>query len=423
MEKKRIVILGAGISGLATAYFLSKYPQYEITIIDKKSKPGGWIDTDTSSGFLFENGPRTFRTSFCPHILQLAEELGLKEECIYSDERAKGKYLWIDGKLRSMPIVTLGFIKGFINEWRIPPKYEDETMWEFACRRFNAEVAQLLFDPWAIGIHAGDVHQLSARACLKNFKEWEDKYGNLTKGYFKSSKKREPFLFTFKSGMQSLIEALVKNLSAEICLDEEVKNLEFHSDNVKIETTKKRNEADNLVAAMPVHVFGKWLAPELLSIRSNGTTVVNLAYRKDVLKKKGFGYLVSSKEKDEVLGVVFNSNIFPQQSMHKEETRLTVKLRRSNLLEQEAISISLTALKKHLNIDRSPDFASVVRVENAFPQFEVGHLDRMVAFEERMEREYPRLRVAGNFLYGVGVNDCIARARSVSTSFLSAVAS
>lgn len=423
MTKKHIVILGAGISGLTAAYSLAKNPEYEITVIDKKKKAGGWVDTDLSSGFLFENGPRTFRTAYCPQILQLAEELGLQEEIIYSDPKAKGKYLWMDGKLRNMPSLTLGFVKGLIKEWRVQPKYEDETIWEFACRRFNEEVADLIFDPMAIGIHAGDMRRLSAKACLKGFKEWEEKFGSLTKGYFKSPKKTGPFLFTFKKGVQTLIEALLKNICGKLCLDEEVKNLEFFEDRVRIQTSKQTVEADFVVSAVPVHVLGKWLAPELLSIRSTGTTVVNFGYKQEVLRKRGFGYIVSSKEKDEVLGVVFNSNIFPQHNVGEKETRLTVKLRRTDLLEQEAIAISEAALKKHLNIDVAPDFASVIVVENAFPQFEVGHLDKMAAFEQRMEKEYPRLRVAGNFLYGVGVNDCIARAKSVAESFFSAVAS
>lgn len=420
MEKKRILILGAGISGMSAAHFLSKSPDLEITVIEKQNRLGGWIDTDFSSGFLFENGPRTFRTSTSAELLNLADDLRLKEECIFSNPDAKGRYLWTKGKLKSLPVWSKDFFKGLVNEWRVPPKKEDETVWDFACRRFNPEVAELFFDPWVIGIYAGDIHRLSARACFPAFKRWEDTYGCLTKGFFRQKRKKGPFLFTFQRGVSSLIDALAERFSGKICLEEEVQAIEFDAEGVRVKTSKNVHAADYVFSALPCQILGKYVASELSQMRMTGTTVVNLGYAKEVLKKKGFGYLVSSFLNDEVLGCVFNSNIFPQHNMHKKEARLTVKLRRTNLLEQEAIEIALEALRNHLGIDCSPDFAKVIKIENAFPQFDIGHLERIAAFEKKVAEELPRLKVLGNFFYGAGVNDCVARARSVSESFLSA---
>lgn len=147
--------------------------------------------------------------------------------------------------------------------------------------------------------------------------------------------------------------------------------------------------------------------------------MVNLGYPENVLTRKGFGYIVSSKENDEMLGVVFNSNAFPQHSRHEKETRLTAKLKRTDLSENEAVSIAISSIKKHLGIETPPQIATVIKARNAFPQMQVGYKDWMESVEKQIEKNHPRLKIVGNYLRGVGVNDCIATAKSVAESFLS----
>jgi len=190
-----------------------------------------------------------------------------------------------------------------------------------------------------------------------------------------------------------------------------------------VKTSKGVYEADYLFSALPAPVIGKLLIPELAYLPMKGTTIVSLGYRKNVLKKKGFGYLVSSKEKEDVLGVVFDSNVFPQYNKLSDETRLTVKLKSPNISDSEARFLALKGVSKHLEINAAPDVSMVVHASHVFPQFLVGHHSRMQALEAALALRYPNLKLVGNYLYGVGVNDCIARARSVAESFLSATAS
>jgi oxygen-dependent protoporphyrinogen oxidase len=426
MEKKRIVILGAGVSGLALAYYLSKHSdQYEITILEKHTRPGGWADTNTSNGYFFENGPRTFLASKSPALLSLIEEIGLEHEMIESDKKARGRWLWIDGVLRKVPIWSFPFFKSLLTEWRVPPSLEsDESVWDFACRRFNETVAHHVFDPMCIGIHAGDIRELSIRSCFPTFKHWEDKYGSVTKGFFKAPRYKGPYLIALQKGVGSLVARLVEKVRGKILYGQEVRKLSFSDRGVEVQTQRGVFQADECFSALPCHVLGELLKmPELLNIKLNGTTVVNLGYPQEVLNRKGFGYIVSSKENDEMLGVVFNSNAFPQQSRREKETRLTAKLRRTDLSEAEAIEIALFSIKKHLGIVASPEVTAVVRTAKAFPQMQVGYKNWIESVEKRIEGNYPRLKIAGNYLRGVGVNDCIATAKSVVDNFLSAVPS
>lgn len=61
-----IAILGGGITGLATAYFLTKQlPDAKVTIYEASDHLGGWLRTKRvmvgNGTILFEQGPRTLR--------------------------------------------------------------------------------------------------------------------------------------------------------------------------------------------------------------------------------------------------------------------------------------------------------------------------------------------------------------------------
>lgn len=61
-----IAVLGGGISGLATAYFLTReHPTAKITVYERQPRVGGWLHStrkDVKDGsVLFEAGPRTLR--------------------------------------------------------------------------------------------------------------------------------------------------------------------------------------------------------------------------------------------------------------------------------------------------------------------------------------------------------------------------
>ena len=65
-DKRHVAILGGGITGLTSAYFLSKiYPKTEVVIYEAGPRIGGWLSSKTvpvdDGHVLFEAGPRTLR--------------------------------------------------------------------------------------------------------------------------------------------------------------------------------------------------------------------------------------------------------------------------------------------------------------------------------------------------------------------------
>lgn len=68
MQHPEFAILGGGVTGLSTAYYLLRYlPQAKITIYEAGQKLGGWLRStkvDVGDGeIIFEQGPRTLRSS------------------------------------------------------------------------------------------------------------------------------------------------------------------------------------------------------------------------------------------------------------------------------------------------------------------------------------------------------------------------
>lgn len=422
MSKKRIIVLGGGISGLTLAYDLAK--RFEVRLIEKEERLGGWVGSDMSTGFFFEKGPRVFRGSRCAPLLKLVEEIGLLQELVESSREGRDRYVWAEGKLRKMPQLSWRLLKGVIRELWVPAAQNvDESVWDFACRRFNVSVAKQVFDPLVVGIYGGNAKELSVRSCFSLYKRMEEQHGSVVRGLLRQKRFEGPYMFGFQRGVQSVIQRLQERSAVCFHLGEEVLGVLKKGEGYVVKTSLGEYEADDLFSALPAHVVGKFLAPELAHLPMEGTTIVNLGYKKRVLNKQGFGYLVASHEKEDVLGVVFDSCVFPQYNRWPEETRLTVKLRKDTFSDDEARSLALKGIAKHLRIRALPDVSMVTRAPQVFPQFLVGHHARMEALEQELKIRHPRLKLVGNYLYGVGVSDCIERARSVAENFLKEVAS
>ncbi len=390
----RILILGGGISGLSAAWFLKKKdPGAKITLLEKTDRLGGWIRTDRENGFLFERGPRTFPAGRSPHLLQLIQELGLERELISSDPAASKRYLWRNGKLRSFSSLLPRFLPVLLLEFFIKPKKgEDETIYEFAVRRFSKACAELIFDPMSLGIYAGDIRKLSLQSCFPKFKEWEERHGSLVKALFKQEKKAKG-LFTLKGGMERLVSELEKQLDIEIvprCEVAKVRGLE-------IEAGGKLWTADRVYSALPASA----LAPLFgASFASQSLTIVHLVFPY-TSQKRGFGYLIPSIEKEPLFGMVWDSFIFPQQD-EQPVFRMTAMVRPET---ENPILAAIDAARRHLGIGGEPLHTSVFQAREAIPQYETGHSIKAALLEEK----HPSLTFLGNAFEGVSVEACICR--------------
>ncbi len=187
---KRVAILGAGITGLSVAWYLKKKYRnaLEIAIYEKSGRAGGWIESFTKEGFRFEGGPRGFRPKGQGEAtLELISELGLTKELVPSNRKAQVRYIAHKGKLRVFSpfyLLQQGVVRSLWCDLKTPASsLEDESIAQFAQRRFKRGIAEGVIDPLVHGIFAGDPKQLSIRSCFPKIWQAEQRYGSVLKGF------------------------------------------------------------------------------------------------------------------------------------------------------------------------------------------------------------------------------------------------
>ena len=397
---KKVVVLGAGISGLAVGWFLKQKwgGQIDLTLLEKSERAGGWIRTVQEGEFLFEAGPR----GFCPRgkgeaTLELVKALGLEESLIPSSKESKKRYIYLKGKLQPFGLGFLlkqGMLGAVLHDLFTSKTHEeDESIADFVSRRFNRRLANTLVDPLTKGIFGGDVNTLSMRSCFPSIWKLEQEHGSVIRGMLKTRKKKkktEVFSYTFHEGMETLTRTLARELQMELKLGQTVQSLE-------------EIEADRVISTLPMHA----LAP-MVGCADPCTyatlSLVHLGWHQRVLSQRGYGFLVPSIEKGEILGMTWDSEVFPKNF----QTRICVMISGKGS-DLELIMRALDSLRKYVGILSPPDVQKVTRAEQAIPQYTVGHEQRMEAFKSRLPTHVSAI---GTSFSGPGVNDSIFTARS-----------
>ncbi|AJY73393.1 protoporphyrinogen oxidase [Paenibacillus beijingensis] len=203
---ERIVIIGGGISGLSSAFYLQREAakrgrQTDITIVDGLPRLGGKIETLAKDGFVIEKGPDSFLARKLP-IIELTRELGLEDELTTTNPDAKHTYIFREGTMHPMPPgLMLGIptdVESFLKselisfggklratmDLLLPPRKEqgDESLGGFLERRLGPEMVDRVAEPLLAGIYAGNLRELSLRATFPQFQKAEQEHGSLIRG-------------------------------------------------------------------------------------------------------------------------------------------------------------------------------------------------------------------------------------------------
>ncbi len=200
---KKVVIIGGGVAGLATAYFLQErgHGVVDYTLIESAPAFGGKIVSWRENGFVIEGGPDSFITQKTA-ALELGRALGLGDQLIGTNDAARKVFVWSRGKLRPMPegvmlIVPtrfMPFVKSSLISWPgklrmgldlfIPPRRDDgdESLSHFVRRRLGAEALDRIAEPMIAGIYVADAENLSLKSTFPRFLDMEKKYGSLIRG-------------------------------------------------------------------------------------------------------------------------------------------------------------------------------------------------------------------------------------------------
>ncbi|KAL1877232.1 oxygen-dependent protoporphyrinogen oxidase [Paecilomyces lecythidis] len=203
-------VIGGGITGLTTAFRLSRDPNCtKVTLYEQSNQLGGWLQSETievdGGEVVFEYGPRTLRTVSPASLpmIDLIFELELESEIITTSKTspaARNRYIYYPDHLVRMPAripnagtitnliqngktlltepIFAGFLSSVFTEPLKEPRIDkvagqDESVADFVSRRLSPQVAENIASALFHGIYAGDIHRLSAQALLGRLRDLE----------------------------------------------------------------------------------------------------------------------------------------------------------------------------------------------------------------------------------------------------------
>ena len=460
----RVAIVGGGISGLTTAFYLQQERRrgapIDFALFEAAPRSGGVIQTEHADGCIIEAGPDSFLSSK-PWARELCDDLRLSSQLIGSRDAERRTYILVGGQLLPLPagmqflsptklwpIATSHLFSArtklrMLREYVYPPAPlggdDDESVAGFVSRHFNSEVVDRIAEPLLSGIYGGDVALLSARATLPQMVDAESKHRSLIRGALavKTVHKRgeapAPLFTTMRDGMQRLVDAIVRQLPREtLRCSRPVDVLEPRELAWQITSMGTTEEFHQVVLALPAHATAKLLSSissaarvvEILNEFSYTSAVtVALAYKStEVALPPGFGFLVPRSEAKRMMACTFVHNKFENRAP-QDTALLRVFLggaRDSEILnrsEAEIIEIVRRELKEILNITAEPRLVRVFRWWKSMAQYEVGHLLRIARLEMHIQR-FPGLHLTGNAYHGIGIPDCVRIGRSAADAIM-----
>lgn len=457
---RRVVVIGAGIAGLAAAHALATADEPpEITLLEASGRVGGRITTVPFGGVDLDVGPDAL-LSRAPGAAALCRELGLGDELMPCTD--DGAFLWSRGRLRPLPSGLLAGLPAgpgeLVRSRILSPAglaragldlvlpagdhQGDEAIGALVRRRLGRQVLDRLIDPLLGGINAGHCDDLSVMAGAPYLAAAAAADRSLVRGLRATIPAPPPgprpggraMFLALRGGLDRLAQTLIATLgAADVRVDAPVATIERSGGGLAVVLgSGERLEADGVVLATPAAAAAGMVrdaapraAAELDGIRTASVALVALAYAKaDAPAPVGTGFLVARDEQLPITACTWATAKWPHLGADATHAILKCSLGRAGADEvveasdAELIGRARDALVTTMGLHAAPADALVVRHRGAFPQYAVGHLDRVARIEDALAAGLPGLLVAGSAYRGVGVPSCITSGRAAAERLL-----
>ena len=468
----RTVIIGGGISGLATAFYLNEYSRgaMECVVLESSSRWGGKIASAHEDGFLVEGGPDSFLAQKRA-TLEFCRSLGLQSHIVPSNTgTGPSTYVWSGGSLKPMPegmmlmapTMFLPMLRSNLISWvgklrmamevLIPANQsdDDESLGSFVRRRLGQEVLDKIAGPLMAGIYSADPDRLSLRSTFPMFVEMERTHGSLVLGMMRRKKphqgtakpgqapaKPQPMFVSLSGGVQELTDALVKHFKPECMkLSCRVNTVTRENGKYLLELSDGSTmSADYVVFTTPAFVtadimdeLDPVLAAKLRGIHYVSTATVSLGFKRSDIKSplNGFGFIVPATEGRRINACSWSSSKFDNRApddsvLMRVFVGGAMAEQNAEQDEQSLIELARKELRIILGITAEPVLAKAYRWRKASPQYEVGHHARVEEIESRAAT-HPGIYLAGSGFYGAGIPDCVLRGTDTALKIVKAEA-
>lgn len=454
-ERLDVVVVGAGLTGLTTAFHL-KQAGMKVLVIEKSNRVGGQIHTFAKEGYVYESGPNTGVISY-PEVRELFDALNEDCQLEIALESAKKRLIWKGNRFHALPSGLLSAISTPLFTWydkfrilgepfRAKGTNPDESVGELARRRLGQSFLDYAVDPFLSGVYAGDPMRLPTRFALPKLYQLEQNHGSFIRGAI--AKAKEPKterdrlatkeVFSAVGGLSGLTDAMAKKIGNDNILTgiERFSVLPYKGE---WQICYEKGGAETVCYARNVvTTTGAYALPEYLPfIDEQQMAVLTALHYAPVIQvavgmdKKyealyhAFGGLVPSKEKKKVLGILFPSACFKERCpegkavysffiggvrhpdvVHRtdDEIRTIVEEALREMMHYESFHIDLLEIFRHIH---------------AIPQYEANSGERFETIRE-LEATYPGLHLGGNMIGGIGMADRIRQGTNIAKRIVEA---
>ncbi|MBP5778209.1 MAG: protoporphyrinogen oxidase [Prevotella sp.] len=455
--KTDIVVIGAGLTGLTTAYQLARKGR-QVMVVERMDVPGGQIQTHTEGDFVFESGPNTGTISY-PEVAELMADLEKisngKCRLETAPDASKRRLIWKGNRFHELPsgpvsaittpLFTFSDKLRILGEpWRKKGDDPNESVGSLARRRLGRSFVDYAVNPFLSGVYAGNPDKLVTRYALPKLYHLEQDYGSFIRGAI--AKAKEPKtdrdrlatkkVFSAVGGLSQITHTMADYLGSErLVLGAQQVHAIPTDDGWLVSYLNKKGEDKQIDCHQVVTTCGAYALPKVLPFIDDDTMrqVNNLKYApvvevsvgvKDALggDYQAFGGLVPGCENKQVLGILFPSACFSGRAPEGGAlfTYFIGGVNHAELVDKT--DDELTALVEEyfhtmlkFPVHAKPDLIRIFRHRHAIPQYELSSGERFGTVEQ-LQTKYKGLTIAGNLRDGIGMAHRIKQATDIANT-------
>ncbi|HJO41044.1 MAG: protoporphyrinogen oxidase [Acidimicrobiales bacterium] len=453
MDKKKIVVVGAGVTGLTVAYRLLKSGgNFEVVVLESEKQTGGKLKTSRFAGLLLDEGADAFLARV-PWAKDLFDEIGISEEFVSPSSRSAS--IWINGSLEPLPSPNvLGIpldpdslpsqllnsddalkIKQGGKPSKAIPEGTDVSIGSLVRDCVGDSVFELFVDPLLGGINAGVVDEMSCETMAPQLLEaarHEEGLITALREAQQNSDPESPVFYTHPNGMGHIVEKLTEQISGSIRKDSNVISINHTNKQWVLETNTGSETADAVVLATSAQNAAKLLtsvsptsSSRLSDIEHASVSLVSFAFKNSDINipKDQSGFLVPRSAGMLMTACSFSGNKWAHlddgsQTLIRVSSGRVDDQRHDRLSDEELVKHLTDDLAITLGLDSQPLEFRVTRWPTALAQFKIGHSQRMKETIDLLADEAPGVFISGSYHFGVGIPASVRSGNEAAVSVI-----
>ncbi|MBA9028779.1 protoporphyrinogen oxidase [Peribacillus huizhouensis] len=453
---KTVVVIGGGITGVSALYELQKWKKktasnVRLILAEANEELGGKIRSVHDGDFIMESGADSI-VARKGYIGPLIEELGIQEEVVYN---ATGRsFIHNEGELKLIPEeavfgiptsieslakTTLVSAEGKVAALKdFYTKNEaftaHDSIGDFLECFLGKELVEKQIAPVLSGVYSGKLADLTIASTLPYLLDYKNEYGSIIKGLSENKKafqgNGDKKFLSFKSGLSTLLDRMEEQMEdVEIRKGTEVKAVTKTGSTYTVTFVNGESIiADYIILSIPYNATQKLLENPALQkefdqLKNSSLISVYVGFdlADSELPKDGTGFITAGTSALTCNACTWTSrkwehtskkNLLLIRLFYKSTNPAFATLQTAT--EEELLKVALRDIEVSLGISGIPVTSEVTNWSNMMPNYHIHHRKVVQRLEEKLEQDFPGIRLAGCSYYGVGIPDCIGNGEATA---------